>query len=234
MTARSPSTIVSVVHGVFHDYVEGWLGNLRAVGCTIPVHLIVLDGRHRSFGDPDVSIEYVDVDDPAWGSGDYVRLRRIHEWCRSGRTCLQIDVDTYFNVDPARFAGLPYGFIISRGMRFPEAAVRSWGFSLCTGFYIAKPEALPLLSDWIGQEKLRRGLDQEDLNLRLLETGVRWKHAMCNIVMDAFVVSEDHRICVLPDRAITRDPDFRSFGAVHNRVVLQRHLQAPDARTGRP
>jgi hypothetical protein len=223
MSSGSPATIVSVVHGVFHDYVQGWISNLRAVGCNLPIHLIVLDRRERSIADSAVSLEHVKVDNPAWGSGDYVRLRKIHEFCRAGRTCLQIDIDTYFNVDPALFATLPYGFIISRGMRFPQAAVRSWGFSLCTGFYIAKPEALPLIDDWLAQEKLRRGLDQEDLNLRLLVRDIQWKHAVSDMLPDAFVVSKDSAVCVLPDRAITRDPHFGSFGGIHNRVVLERH-----------
>ena len=231
MSSRLPAMVVSILHGAFHDYVQGWIGNLRALGCELPIHLIVLDGREPSIKDAAVSVEHVTTANPTWGSGDYVRLRKIHDLCRSGRTCLQIDIDTWFNVDPAAFADLPYGFIISRGLKFPEDAVRSWGFSLCTGFYIAKPEALPLLSAWMGQEKRRRGLDQEDLNLWLLETGVRWKHAMSERLWDAFVVSEDGNVCVLPDRAITRDPDFRSFGGIHNRVVLERHLQAPRART---
>jgi hypothetical protein len=119
----------------------------------------------------------VDLDDPTWGSGDYVRLKRIRALCASGRTCLQIDLDTYFNVDPTAFAGVPAAFVISRGLGFPAAAVQAWGFSLCTGFYIAKPQALPLLDDWIALERGRRGLDQEDLNHLLLESGVRWQHA---------------------------------------------------------
>lgn len=128
------TTVVTVVHGDYHAYFAGWIAHLRAAGCRAPVHVIVLDAKEPTFVDPAVTVELVGMSDPAWGDGDYVRLRRVRELCHSGRTCLQVDVDLFFNIDPTVYTRLPQPFIISRGMRFPETAVQAWGFSLCTGF----------------------------------------------------------------------------------------------------
>jgi hypothetical protein len=212
------TVIVTVVHGTYHDYVAGWVTHLRATGCRAAIHVIVLDATEPCFDDQALTVECIGHANPQWGEGDYVRLHRIRELCNVGRTCLQVDIDCYFHIDPTTYAALPYPFVISRGLGFPEVAVKVWGFSLCTGFYIAKPTALPLD---------RRGLDQEDLNLYLLQAGVIWRHAVSPLVTDAFVVSTDERIAVLPDRAITRDPRFDSFGGIHNRSVLGLHLEAP-------
>lgn len=217
------TTVVTVVHGAYHDFAAGWIANLRATGCRAAIHVIVLDTTEPRFDDPALTVERVGLANPVWGDGDYVRLRRIRELCNAGHTCLQIDIDCFFHVDPTIYTGLPQPFVISRGMRFPEMAVRAWGFSLCTGFYIAKPAALPLLDEWLALQPNRRGLDQEDLNLHLVQIGVTWRHAMWPLVTDAFVVSTDERIAVLPDRAVTRDPRFDSFGGVHNQLVLDRH-----------
>lgn len=223
MPHATPYTVVTVVHGDYHECVAGWVSHLRATGCQAQIHLVVLDNKPPLMVDRGVTVEHVHLRDPAWGSGDYVRLKRIHELCASGRTCLQIDLDTCFNVDPTVFAGVPAPFLISRGLGFPAAAVQTWGFSLCTGFYIAKPQALPLLNEWIALEHSRRSLDQEDLNFMLLRRGMRWLHTRSSLVEDAFVVSDDGLIGVLPDRAVTRDPEISSFGAVHNRQMLERH-----------
>lgn len=220
------TTVVTVVHGTYHDCVAGWIDHLRSTGCRATIHVIVLDAKELRLDDPALTVEHIGLADPQWGEGDYVRLRRIRELCEVGRTCLQVDIDCYFHVDPTIYAKLPYPFVISRGLGFPEVAVRAWGFSLCTGFYIAKPAALPLLDAWLALQPGRRGLDQEDLNLHLVQSGVTWRHAVSPLVTDAFVVSTDERIAVLSDRTITRDPRFDSFGGIHNRSVLGLHRAA--------
>lgn len=222
------TTIVTVVHGgTYHECVAGWIAHLRATGCSAAIHVIVLDATEPRFDDQALTVECIGLSNPQWGEGDYVRLRRIRELCNLGRTCLQVDIDCYFHIDPTTYAALPYPFVISRGLGFPEVAVKTWGFSLCTGFYIAKPTALPLLDAWLALQQYGRGLDQEDLNLHLLQAGVIWRHAVSPLVIDAFVVSTDERIAVLSDRAITRDVRFESFGGIHNRLVLGLHLEAP-------
>lgn len=215
--------VVTVVHGTYHAYIAGWVAHLRAAGCMIPIDIIALDSTPLTLEDPEVNVFVLDHPNPVWGTGDYVRLRHIRGLCASGVTCLQIDVDLWFHVDPTRFAALSYPFVISRGLGYPPEAVREWGFSLCTGFYIAKPQALPLLDIWLDLEGGRRSLDQEDLNLHLLQSRISWQHAVSPLVEDAFVTSSDGHICVLSDRAITRDPRFESFGGIHSRAVLERH-----------
>lgn len=214
------TTVVIVVHGTYHDFAAGWIANLRSTGCRAAIHVIVLDTTEARFDDQALTVERVGLADPKWGDGDYVRLHRIRELCNAGRTCLQIDIDCFFHVDPTIYAALPQPFVISRGMGFPEITVQAWGFSLCTGFYIAKPAALPLLDKWLMLQPSPRGFDQEDLNLHLVQVGMTWRHAMSPLVTDAFVVSDDEQIAVLPDRAVTRDPRLDSFDGIHNRSVL--------------
>jgi len=221
------TTVVTVVHGTHHDCVAGWIAHLRATGCRAALHVIVLDATEPRFDDPALTVERIGLANPQWGEGDYVRLRRIRELCNAGRTCLQVDLDCYFHVDPTTYAALPYPFVISRGLGFPDVALKAWGFSLCTGFYIAKPAAMPLLDAWLALQPGRRGLDQEDLNLHLVQAGVTWRHAVSPLVTDAFVVSTDERIAVLSDRAVTRNPGFDGFGGIHNRSVLGLHRAAP-------
>jgi Nucleotide-diphospho-sugar transferase len=225
MSKSYKPVIVTVVYGEFHKYLGGWLRNVRSTGCDSLIHIIVLD-KHKL----DLKVDARDVEIHRWRtpslgrwSGDYLRLDLIRDLCAEGHTCLQIDLDTFFNEDPARFCGVDYDFIISRGLGFPEDAIRRWGFSLCTGFYIIKPEARDLLDAWRALRIRDRGLEQESLNMMLLERNVRWCHDRSEWVRDALLVSEERDVCVLPERAVTRDCSFGSFGGVHHPTMLARY-----------
>ena len=224
MSAISEPVIVTVVHGRFHLYFAGWLRNLRASGCRSLVHVIVLDAAEIAGEAEGVEVHHRTLSRVERWSGDYLRLTLIRELCARGQTCMQIDLDTFFNQNPARLCDLPYDFIISRGLGWPEEAIGRWGFSLCTGFYIVKPGAAALIDAWLALRTHGRGLDQENLNMMLLTRNVTWSHAASPLIRDALLTSDEGDVCVLPDRTITRDCSFESFRGVHNASVLARHV----------
>ena len=224
MLCASEPLVVTVVFGTFHQYLKGWVKNLRSVGCHSTIHIIALDDIEFPHDTHGIVIHRCRTPNLSRWSGDYVRLDLIKELCAKGHTCVQADLDIFFNENPILYCNIPYDFIISRGLGFPKEAVRRWGFSVCTGFYIIKPGAHELVDAWLALRQYRNGLDQENLNLKLLEDDLSWRHECSAWVRDTLLVSHDSRICVLPDRAVTRDCTFDSFGAVHSQSMLAQHL----------
>lgn len=156
----------------------------------------------------------------AYGAGDSERMRHILARLRQGLTCYQIDLDVRLKRDFRPMADLPYDFIISRAFGMPRDVVDEVGFVGCTGFYVAKPTAAPLLELLLSELGPEGVYDQNLLNWRLRDSGWRQDSA----IIDGFEGRIDVTtyagvsICVLPAEAILRTPDIEAswFGNHHH------------------
>ena len=229
VTADDAVTVVTVVHGRYHAFSAGWIAHLRAAGCRAAIHVIVLDARELAFNDPAVTVERIGLPDPAWGAADYVRLRRIRELCRSGRTCLQIDIDTFFNVDPTVYTGLPESVRDFARHALPGGGGASMGLlavhrvlhcqtgGTAAARRVARTAGEPSRSR-SGGSKLASAADRRGLAACGLAVGDRCIRGLCGG----------------PNRRSARPRghprlEIRSFGGVHNVMVLGRHLTTSEA-----
>lgn len=161
---------VSSVYGKkFHDVSGVWYEwNRSYMPPSVNFYLVSLDGNtneklaHRieySFNNLGRKKESL-----GWGDGDLPRLEKVIALCAQGYTCMHLDLDVVLLKEISSIIELPYSFIISRAFGFPKYIVQKIGFVGCTGFYIAKPESLPLLNYWRDEIKSHSQLDQLSIN----------------------------------------------------------------------
>lgn len=155
-----------------------------------------------------------------YGAGDSERLRHILTRLKEGVTCYQIDLDVRLKRDFRPMADLPYDFIISRAFGVPKEVVEELGFVGCTGFYIAKPEAAPLLEPLLAELGPMGVYDQHTLNRRWRSETWRQDHVKIADFEGRIDVCEHEgvSVCVLPTEAILRTPDMDAswFGNHHH------------------
>ncbi len=155
-----------------------------------------------------------------YGAGDSERMRHILARLRQGVTCFQIDLDVRLKLDFRPMADLPYDFIISRAFGVPKEVVEALGFVACTGFYIAKPAAAPLLEPILAELGPLGIYDQNLLNRRLKDATWHQDRVTLGQFEGRIDVCEHDgvSICVLPREAILRTPEMDAswFGNHHH------------------
>lgn len=155
-----------------------------------------------------------------YGAGDSERLRHILTRLEEGVTCYQIDLDVRLKLDFRPMADLPYDFIISRAFGVPKEVVEELGFVGCTGFYVAKPAAAPLLRPLLAELGPVGVYDQHTLNRRWRTWNWRQDRATMGGFEGRIDVCEHEgvSICVLPAEAILRTPEMDAswFGNHHH------------------
>jgi hypothetical protein len=222
LLVSKPAVVVTSCYGErFWAAVPSWLARIRSI-TELPVEIVSLDGR--TWKAPHVrTINFTPGRVLEYGSGDRERTEHIVSRLEEGRICLQIDLDVYLKRDVDPIVGLPYDFIVSRAFRFPEDIVARLGFVACTGFYVAKPSALPLLRHLYS--RLREGLvlDQAELNACLVES--EWHNETVELLGFQGVADvcecRGVKICVLPKEVIARDDDLEtSWFGNHFRTLL--------------
>ena len=163
------SCVSSVYGKAFHQVTYAWYQrNSKYLPNTVKFYLVSLDGKTNK--DLISSVKYTFLDTGkdnkslGWGDGDLSRLEKISSLCANGSVSVHLDLDLALLKDISPILKLPYDFIISRAFAFPKHTVEKIGFVGCTGFYIAKPESLPLLDYWIKEMKRKSQVDQQSLN----------------------------------------------------------------------
>jgi hypothetical protein len=203
---------------------RNWAEHLRAFD-QAPIEIIALDKGRLDLPLQRVTTIAATVGStpPRYGDGDRFRLERIIGYLREGRTCFQIDLDVRMKRPFKCLAQLPYDFIVSRAFNFPNFAAERFGFVACTGFYVAKPSALPfaeaLLRD-INANVYGSSYDQYVVNAILWGAADNGRHNRDSISLEGRSLDVDTfeavgcRIGVLPRETILRSADFQqaTFG----------------------
>ena len=178
------SCVSSVYGKVFHQAAYAWhQRNSKYLSDTAKFHLISLDGETNKSLISSVEYSFINIGKDnkslAWGDGDLVRLEKVASLCESGSISVHLDLDLALLKDISPILKLPYDFIISRAFAFPKRTVEKIGFVGCTGFYIAKPESLPLINYWIKRIKRKSQVDQQSLNEIFMD--LKWSSEKINL-----------------------------------------------------
>jgi hypothetical protein len=231
----SGTVMITTCYGEpFWRAVGPWAAQLRAV-TDCPIEIVSLDGR-RHDEKIGTGIETVMADtggaEPAYGTGGRYRLERILSHLEAGRTCVQIDLDVRMKRDFSPLWRLPYDFIVSRALVFPEFAREKLGFVACTGFYVAKPTAIRFcraLIEHLARNTFGSGLDQYVVNAMLGNAGPPSEEVvhLDGISFGVTVFDVDGcQIAVLSKEAVERgdDTDISIFGN-HSRSIVEEYRE---------
>jgi hypothetical protein len=231
--ASAPLRFVSVCYGSeFWAAVPGWARHIRKIS-DAPVDILSLD--QQEYRDPAARISTIAIDvggRHTWGFGDMARLALIAGHLERGTACVQMDIDVLLKRDVSPLLSLPYDFIVSRASAQPKPIAERMGFVACTGFYIAKPDAIDLCHAILSHAENNTydsDLDQIVLNNLLLEAKQQNLWNRRDIAFDHTQLSIDEfecfgcRIAVLPSAVIQRNADLGSslFGNHHRDLLGQ-------------
>jgi len=222
---------ISSVYGqAFHQMTSAWYyRNSQYLPYKTKFCLVSLDGEANKDIVSFVDYSFIDIGKNektlGWGDGDLPRLKKITSLCANGSVCVHMDLDLALLKNISPIIELNYDFIISRAFAFPKRVVDKLGFVACTGFYIAKPESVPLLTEWIKRMESKSQVDQLALN-EIFEN-LEWntiKKAINNVEYTHAVSSWNNvSLLVLDSEVLPRGMEKQtenSFG-VHNPRVLK-------------
>lgn len=150
---------------------------------------------------------------------DVMRLTKVIELLRQGETVVHCDLDIIIQKDIKQLIDINSDIIISKEIggdrAFPCNCSDRLGFGVCTGFYIAKPTALPylrrILERMVEIKYDKCYSDQVAIMNSIVDNG--FLSGTENITLDGLayknhtVETEDTKLCVLDFEIIKRDPD---------------------------
>lgn len=149
---------------------------------------------------------------------DAIRMTKVVELLEKNETVVHCDLDIIIQKDIKPLIDIDCDFIISQEIgenkAFPENCSSKLGFGVCTGFYIAKPTALPFLKDILNNMKNIKYDNTYSDQVTIMNTIVENYFIITteNLLLDNInytnhiIQTEKIKICVLDFEIIRRDP----------------------------
>jgi len=198
-------TIISFCYGNKYEYIKPhWINKLRDININYNLEII----------DNDTSAK---VDKAKYAWWDIIRMRKCIDLLNTNIMVAHVDMDIILLKDITPLVSLNYDFIISTEIggnkAFPQNCSEKIGFSVCSGFYIAKPSSLNFLNN-IYTKMNEETYDSYSDQVTLMNYIVNTPHVIEeeSITFDnkeyinKIILIDNIKICILDFKLIIRDP----------------------------
>ena len=188
--------IIGAIYGEFVNIFPHWIKRNQKFLQNITINQVILNTPPSILYDASYvnlinkCIRDYGYNDYTWGVTDHIRLIEAIKIVEKGNIAIQLDIDTILFKPLQSIIALDYDFIISRA----ECGNKAWphdcsikvGFGACSGFYIAKKNALDFLKYLLNCMKTRcynSFTDQETIMKIFSNDSVVW-HNKVDIIDD--------------------------------------------------